>query len=225
MYKVYVKTDEAGRITSVNSDAFLPDVNGWALIDEGDGDRYHHAQGNYLLKPLIADEGVYRYKLADGKAVERTAEEIQADIDALPAPPPSSGKILAAATLAFQRMAAFGDITEEEAIEYKEIFPEWKDLIGKPYREKMMFRHGDDFYKVNDGKSGTFQLHWPPNQTASEYSKIGNPQEEWPEWIQPTGAHNAYAVGDKVTHDGKRWISTADSNTWVPGVYGWDEAA
>ena len=36
---------------------------------------------------------------------------------------------------------------------------------------------------------------------------------------------NAYAKGAKVTHDGKRWVSTADTNTWAPGVYGWEEAA
>ena len=46
MYKVYVKTDETDRIISVNSDAFLPDTDGWAQIDEGDGDKY---QRNYLV--------------------------------------------------------------------------------------------------------------------------------------------------------------------------------
>lgn len=50
-----------------------------------------------------------------------------------------------------------------------------------------------------------------------------DPAQEWPEWIQPTGAHNAYAKGAKVTHAGKRWISDVDANTWEPGVYGWTE--
>lgn len=90
MYKVYVKTDETGRITAINSDAFLPDVDGWEQIDDGDGDRFHHAQGNYLPKPLMTEQGVYRYKLVDGKVVERTADEIAADIAAIPPPPPSA---------------------------------------------------------------------------------------------------------------------------------------
>ena len=47
MYKVYVKTDSTGRIVSVNSDAFLPDTAGWTQIDEGEGDKFMHAQGNY----------------------------------------------------------------------------------------------------------------------------------------------------------------------------------
>lgn len=76
---VYVETDDAGRITRINSSAFLPDTAGWTQIDEGHGDRYAHAQGNYLDKPLVDDRGIYRYKLVDGKPVERTTEEMDAD--------------------------------------------------------------------------------------------------------------------------------------------------
>ncbi len=76
---VYVKADEANRIIAINSDAFLHDTDCWTKIDEGHGDRYHHAQGNYLSKPLMDDRGIYRYKLIDGEAVERTEEEMDAD--------------------------------------------------------------------------------------------------------------------------------------------------
>lgn len=76
---VYVKTDEADRIIAINSDAFLPDTEGWTRIDEGHGDRFHHAQGNYLAKPLTDERGIPRYKLADGKPVERTQEEMDGD--------------------------------------------------------------------------------------------------------------------------------------------------
>lgn len=44
-----------------------------------------------------------------------------------------------------------------------------------------------------------------------------------PEWLQPTGSHDAYYIGDKVRHNDKVWISIADNNVWEPGVYGWDE--
>jgi hypothetical protein len=44
-----------------------------------------------------------------------------------------------------------------------------------------------------------------------------------PEWIQPTGAHDAYGLNAEVTHLGKYWRSTVDANTWEPGVYGWIE--
>lgn len=75
-YKVYVKTDAAGHIVAVNSSEFLPDPTGWVEIDEGTGDRYHHAQGNYFPLPIVTDGGAYRYKLQGGAAVECTAEEI-----------------------------------------------------------------------------------------------------------------------------------------------------
>lgn len=78
-YKVYVLPDAKNRITAVNSDEFLPDLTGWVQIDEGDGDRYHHAQGNYFPLPIMDERGIYRYMLVDGAAVERTAEEMDAD--------------------------------------------------------------------------------------------------------------------------------------------------
>lgn len=90
MYKVYIKTSPSGIVTAINSDAFLPSTDGWTLIDQGETDRFHHAQGNYLPKPLMTMQGIYQYKLVDGKVVERTADEIAADIAAIPPPPPSA---------------------------------------------------------------------------------------------------------------------------------------
>ncbi len=37
-----------------------------------------------------------------------------------------------------------------------------------------------------------------------------------PQWVQPTGAHDAYAKGDEVTHNGKNWRSNIDANVWEP---------
>ena len=78
-YIVYIKVDESNRVTSINSSAFLADITGWTEIDSGYGDKYHHAQGNYFDKPLCDERGIYRYKLVDGKPVERTQEEMDAD--------------------------------------------------------------------------------------------------------------------------------------------------
>lgn len=55
------------------------------------------------------------------------------------------------------------------------------------------------------------------------WTQIGNPQEEYPEWYQPTGAHDAYSMGDKVSHSDKHWKSIVNNNVWEPGVYGWEE--
>lgn len=78
-YVVYVKADESNRVTSINSSAFLADVTGWTEIDSGYGDKYHHAQGNYFDKPLYDERGICRYKLVNGRPVERTQEEMDAD--------------------------------------------------------------------------------------------------------------------------------------------------
>ena len=79
MSKVYAKVAEDGRVLDINSDDFLNDMTGWEYIDQGTGDKYHHAQGNYLPGPLMDWRGVYRYKLSGGAVVERTQEEMDAD--------------------------------------------------------------------------------------------------------------------------------------------------
>ena len=82
MSKVYVLPDADGRITRIDGGITVSnilDFTGWVLIDEGTGDRYNLCQGNYLPGPLTDERGVYRYKLVDGKPVERTQEEMDAD--------------------------------------------------------------------------------------------------------------------------------------------------
>lgn len=77
-YKVYARVDAEGRILAINSDAFQPDTSGWTLIDEGTGDRYHHAQGNYL-GPVMNESGVPMFKLVDGVVMRRTVPEMDAE--------------------------------------------------------------------------------------------------------------------------------------------------
>lgn len=94
-YRVFALADERDRIIDINSDAFLTDTAGWTQIDEGTGDRFHHAQGNYLPGPLYDERGIPRYKLVDGKAQERTQEEIDADYTP-PEVEPTAEELLAA---------------------------------------------------------------------------------------------------------------------------------
>lgn len=89
-YIVYIRTDEAGSIIDVNSSAFLADTAGWTAIDEGYGDKYHHAQGNYFTLPLYGPDGCANYKLTDGTPALRTEAEKAAEIAARPTPEPTS---------------------------------------------------------------------------------------------------------------------------------------
>lgn len=68
--KIYIKLNEHNEIVNVDSEVFLRDTTGWIEIDEGIGDRYSHATGLYLDKPLINDDGVYRYKYVGNKIIE-----------------------------------------------------------------------------------------------------------------------------------------------------------
>lgn len=79
-HKVYILVDENRRIKAINSDVFLSNATNWLLIDEGTGDKYHHAQGNYLNKPIMDDDGVYNYKFVNNEIQERSNEEKAADI-------------------------------------------------------------------------------------------------------------------------------------------------
>ncbi len=67
---VYIMTDADGNVTNINSNVFLHDTEGWTLIDEGNGDRFAHAQSQYLSKPLIDEYGRYNFELKNKKIKE-----------------------------------------------------------------------------------------------------------------------------------------------------------
>ena len=77
MYKVYVKLNEDKCITSINSEIFLSNEEMQAMknIDEGEGDKYVHAQSQYLENGLIDKYGRYNYKYVEGKVVEVAEDE------------------------------------------------------------------------------------------------------------------------------------------------------
>lgn len=108
--KVYVKIDTENRIIAVNSGNFLSDLSGWTEIDEGEGDRYNLAQSHYFPLTLTDESGIYRYKLVDGNAVERSAEEMAADRAEIvvPAPEPTTGERLDALEAAMLEMIMGG---------------------------------------------------------------------------------------------------------------------
>lgn len=224
MYKVYVRIDDNARIVSVNSDAFLLDTDGWTQIDEGDGDRFHHAQGNYLPKSIMTNEGVPRYKLVDGKVIERTADEIQADIDAIPPPLPDPLVVTQkAATVMFRALAQTDVIKAADALDNAGMFPVWAERVSTDVKVGEYLRYGNGLYRVKQAHK--IQAHYPPSTaTAALYSRVTMPGEilDW--------APGSWDVDAKVRHKGKIWISKVPNNTWEPGAAGvydniWKEAA
>lgn len=89
--RVYIKTDDQGRIIRCEGEHTLPsNLDGWVLIEEGPPcDRLNLAQTHYFEGGLYTDDGIPRYKLEDGQTAARTDEEIEEDRAALPEPKPS----------------------------------------------------------------------------------------------------------------------------------------
>lgn len=108
-------------------------------------------------------------------------------------------------------------LDDETALTGIELFRAWAE--DKAYSVGERVRHGETLYKCV--QAHTSQSGWEPNVTPALWTVVS--VEEFPEWVQPTGAHDAYELGAKVTHNGKRWASTIAANVYEPGVYGWEE--
>lgn len=112
-------------------------------------------------------------------------------------------------------------LPDEQAILIPSVFPLWDSTAT--YQTGDRVQYGDLLYKCL--QSHTAQADWTPAAAVSLWVRIDDPAEEWPEWRQPQGAHDAYALGAKVSHNGKHWTSDVAANVWEPGVYGWTEVA
>lgn len=106
---------------------------------------------------------------------------------------------------------------DQTALTGMELYPTW--AVGIAVAKDSRYQYNGKLYKCV--QAHTTQADWTPDVTPALWVIVS--LEEWPDWVQPTGAHDAYAKGDKVTHNSKKWTSDVDANTWEPGVYGWTE--
>ena len=160
-YIVYVRTDGQGRILEANSSAFITDTTGWTAIDEGLGDKYHHAQGNYFDGGLYTDDGIPRYALADGAPVLHSDEEIEADRVAMPKPAPDITTQLRVAAMAFAATAT--TIPDAQVLEMSDLFPAWEDVLaeGKELAAERVISKDGQLYRVVQAVMP--QEHQPPD--------------------------------------------------------------
>ena len=133
--------------------------------------------------------------------------------------------------------------TLETIVLSKDLNKEQKDNILNQYKPYQI----GTFYKVNDKfvyndkiyeviQAHTSQADWLPESTPALYKEYlnveiknddGSTTEVVKEFIQPTGAHDAYKKGDKVLFNGKIYKSLIDNNAYSPTDYaqGWEEVA
>lgn len=230
MYKVYVRIDENNLIKEINSSAFINDLENWTQIDEGEGDKYHHAQGNYFDKPILNEYGIPVYRLADGKAIERTAVEIQKDVDALPEPPPTledrlieaEAKVIemhTASELFAREYAKSENAKDEELLKISGLFPTYDYFVEKGEKiiaaETPVLTDGGILYRVAVDSMPDPVMR--PAKVATNFVRINPPDKpnEFVPWER-----GSWDKGARVywPHDETRryWVSDIASNTRVP---------
>ena len=119
-------------------------------------------------------------------------------------------------------MTETASLTEAEAVAATCLYPKWNGN-GVAYVKGQRVQDDGILYTVL--QAHTSQPDWKPVDAPSLFAKVLIPDPTViPEWEQPEST-NPYAKGDKVTHNGKTWVSDIDGNVWEPGVYGWTEVA
>ena len=131
-YAVYAKTDDKNVIIAISSSAFISDATEWTEIDEGVGDKYHHAQNNYLSAGLTDENGIFNYKLVNGKPMLRTAEEKAPELECIAAAQEIAElKAKLAATDYIAAKIAEGAATREEYAEELAERASWRSRINE----------------------------------------------------------------------------------------------
>lgn len=118
-------------------------------------------------------------------------------------------------------------LTDEEAMEISTVYPTYE--VGKAYTVNEMLTYGvsevgdPQLYRV--AQAHTSQADWTPDATPALYTPIGLTEEGYPVWSQPTGAHDAYNIGDIVDYNGTLYKSLIDGNVWSPEAHpaGWEK--
>lgn len=109
--------------------------------------------------------------------------------------------------------------SDADALNAVAVYPAWRE--GVTYTTGQRMRYDGTLYRVL--QDHTSQADWTPGAAPSLFAKVLIPEAETIlEWEQPDST-NPYMQGDKVTHNGKTWVSDIDNNVWEPGVYGWSE--
>lgn len=104
------------------------------------------------------------------------------------------------------------DFSDYQALQIAELYAAWH--VDVNYRVGQIVRYEGSLYRcVQDHAS---QSDWTPDVSASMWSKISFADNGVENWIQPTGAHDSYNIGDHVMHNDVEWVSLVNGNIWEP---------
>lgn len=117
------------------------------------------------------------------------------------------------------QIEAQGKPQNASGLPWQDNYPQW--MVGSDYAVDAVVTYHNVGYECV--QAHTAQTTWPPDQTPAMWRNYVPPSEGPQPWVQPTGAHDAYNTGDRVTHIDSTWTSEIDANTWEPGISGWIE--
>ena len=129
----------------------------------------------------------------------------------------SDQEITQKAFMSAASMMAVKTLSDEEALTVAAVFPEWSaDSVN--YKKDDRVRYGDTLYKcLQDHIS---QSAWAPEDAVSLWVRTDDPAIEWPEWVQPTGAHDSYSKGAKVKNEEISYENVENMfRGWMGGFY------
>ncbi|WP_304729916.1 carbohydrate-binding protein [Dubosiella newyorkensis] len=110
--------------------------------------------------------------------------------------------------------------TDEQALVMRPLYPMWQ--VDQVYKKGAYLQYGGKLYRVL--QDHTSQADWTPDKAVSLYVNVADPQDPYPPFKKPTGAHDAYSKGDGITFEEKHYRSKIDGNVYSPAEYpaGWE---
>ena len=112
------------------------------------------------------------------------------------------------------------NVTDEQAYIMKSLYSNWSGE-NIEYKKDEKVQYNNKLYKVI--QNHTSQFGWAPDTQKSLFVEIAPSEIEYPDFRQPTMSEDAYNIGDKITYNGKKYISIINANVWSPDDYpsGW----
>ena len=168
---------------------------------------------------LVSTDGVPVVVSDSASPVVPIEDQIAAFLQRLPAERARARALQRSLAASIPTNAVLEDIEDLAAA-----FPRWEDNVGRQVHPGEFYTYaGTDVYRVIQGH--VTQADWSPPLVPALFLHLPPAGPSGcPPFVQPTGAHDAYAIGDCVEFEGANYVSLIDANTYSPSAYpaGWE---
>jgi hypothetical protein len=191
---------------------------GWFMVEDNPP-TYNHNTQKLITEPLL-NWIIYPDRVEKTyQVINKTQEEIETEFNQAAQ---EKDEVINAAILKELLRQQIASVPDEEIDTYSSLFPVFK--VGESLIAGDRRQYDDFVWEVL--QPHTTQLDWLPPDVPALWKKVYDPATIQL-WVQPTMAEDAYSFEDKVywPDENTTWISNVagtNTNTWEPGVYGWD---